>query len=291
MKKDKEMTIGLSSYTFTWAIGIPGQPQPSHCLTPLELMETAAEMGAEVVQFADNTPMHKFAAGPGGDGRITALLDMARSLNIKIEIGTRGTDPGHLRSYIDLAGCLDCRLVRTVPAINIPVGKDTTGRTEISRTEARGMEAELASLVPELESTGIILCLENYELCPAATIAHIVRTVDSEHIRVCLDSLNSLGRGEGFSTTARTLAPLTGNLHVKDYRIRRMDHRLGFLVEGCPAGDGILPIKELIGLVPAGISVIIELWTPWQGNIASTVDLEREWARKSIIRLKEIIND
>ena len=50
------MKIGLSSYTFPWAVGVPGWP-PTSPLGPVALLRTAAELGVGVVQFADNLPL------------------------------------------------------------------------------------------------------------------------------------------------------------------------------------------------------------------------------------------
>lgn len=132
------------------------------------------------------------------------------------------------------------------------------------------------------------LCLENYEGISVETLATLVRSADSPRVRVCLDSLNSLGRGEGCETVLAELAPLSANVHVKDYRTRRLDHRLGFVVEGVAAGTGELPIGELLGRVPNGTSAVVELWTPWRGNISATCDLEMQWARESVGFLRSI---
>lgn len=113
--------------------------------------------------------------------------------------------------------------------------------------------------------------------------------VGSTSVRVCLDSLNSLGRSEGYDEVVTLLGPLTGNLHVKDYTIRRVDHRLGFVVEGRPAGDGDLPFDDLLTRVPDTMSAIVELWTPWQGSLDATIELEARWAQQSTAALRDAI--
>jgi hypothetical protein len=47
------MRSGISSYTFTWAIGVSGK-EPLKPMTVFELIEKAVELQVPVVQLADN---------------------------------------------------------------------------------------------------------------------------------------------------------------------------------------------------------------------------------------------
>ena len=51
------MRAGLSSYTYTWAVGVPGY-SPARPLTLVQLLERAASLSVSVVQIADNLPLH-----------------------------------------------------------------------------------------------------------------------------------------------------------------------------------------------------------------------------------------
>ena len=44
----------------------------------------------------------------------------------------------------------------------------------------------------------------------------------------------------------RALAPHTLNLHLKDFTVRRVSHMMGFVVEGTPAGQGMLDVPWLL---------------------------------------------
>ena len=66
--------------------------------------------------------------------------------------------------------------------------------------------------------------------------------VASDQVGICLDVANSFGTGEGLETVMRRLRPWVFNLHVKDVCIRRIDTLMGFLIEGCPAGQGRIDI-------------------------------------------------
>ena len=266
------MKLGISTYTYPWAFGIPGQPQPVRLMTHADLIDAARRLGASVVQIADNAPL-------SFDG---SIVSVEADAGIEIELGTRGTDPRILAGSIAACERVGARVLRSVPDVVLPPRHDDAGLAD-------AIAADLAAVIPALEAAGVTLCVENYEGCPVAVLARVIDAVGSRFVRVCLDSLNSLGRGEGYEAAVSLLGPLTGNLHVKDYAIRRADHRLGFLVEGRPAGDGDLPLDDLLARVPESVSAIVELWTPWQGDIDATIALEAEWAEQSAAELRDAI--
>lgn len=273
------MNIGVSSYTFPWSIGIPGHATPAAPLTSLDLLEAACDLGVPRLQIADNLPVDELP-----EEERNRLFAAARERGVEIELGMRGTDPTEIRRFISLSKSCFARVLRTVPTARVAPG-DTEGR----RVVVGEVIDSLRTVLPELEESGIVLCVENYEELPVAALRDVVESVDSPNVRVCLDTVNSLGRGEGVDSVVETLGPLTGNLHIKDFSTRRLDHRLGFLVEGRAAGDGQLPIRALAAGVPQDVSVIVELWTPWQGDIEATVKTEREWARRSVQFLRDVI--
>ena len=84
------MKLGISSYTFTWAIGVPGYPTADR-LTAFGLLDKAAALDVGVVQIADNLPLDALR-----EDQLAALITRAASLGIQIEVGTRGILPEHL---------------------------------------------------------------------------------------------------------------------------------------------------------------------------------------------------
>ena len=81
------------------------------------------------------------------------------------------------------------------------------------------------------------------------------------------------------------LGPHVVNLHVKDFSIARPDHKMGFTVEGRPAGQGRLDVPWLLETL-RGMertpNIVLELWTPPQETLQETIALEDDWARSSI---------
>jgi len=136
-----------------------------------------------------------------------------------------------------------------------------------------------------LETQGIILALENHERLHAATFKDIIDKSGSEYTGICLDCVNSLGIGEGLDTVLEYLAPLTVNLHIKDFTIKRVSHKMGFVVEGAPAGKGFLNLPHILEKVlpyDRCKSAILELWTPPADNIEETIRRENDWAVESL---------
>jgi len=271
--------LGISTYTFTWGIGISGYPAPTAPITPERLVAIAAGLGVDALQIADNMPVHEFDLS-----RRRRLFEQAAEAGIAIELGARGTDVDTLRRYIRIAEEGGVSILRSVPTATIAPGDQDAERSFVA-TSAR----EIASLIDELEDAGVTLCLENYEGMSTAALASLVRAVDSPAVRVCLDTLNSLGRSEGYESVVCALGPLTGNLHIKDYAIRRVDHRLGFTVAGTQAGEGDLPIADLVRRVPHDVTAVLELWTPWQGSLDATISKEAQWARSSVDHLRSVL--
>jgi sugar phosphate isomerase/epimerase len=149
----------------------------------------------------------------------------------------------------------------------------------------------IKDLLPELKSRKIRLALENHDRIKARDFEKIIQSVGSSMVGICLDSVNSMGAGEGFESVCDTLIPYTINLHIKDFKIYRMSHKMGFTIEGRPAGQGMLNIPDLVERIEdTGLchSAFLELWTPPEQSIEQTIAKEAEWADESIRYLKSL---
>jgi 3-oxoisoapionate decarboxylase len=266
--------LGLSSYAYTWSIGVPGHP-PRHPLTAMRLLEHAARLDVPVVQIADNLPLHLL---PPGD--VEVLAERAARLGIQVEVGTRGIEPAHLRRYLGLARRFGSPILRVV----------------IDSAQRRYTAEEATEVLrPQRDAfteAGVILAVENHDRLPAAALVRMVRELGPDWTGVCLDTANSLGALEGTATVVETLGPWTVNVHVKDIVIARMPHMMGFTVEGRPAGAGQLDLPWLLDNLAAhgrDFSAILELWTPPEPSIEQTIDKEQRWVEESVRFLAPLI--
>ncbi len=264
------MRLGLGTYACAWAIGVPGYP-PRRPMSASEFLARAAELGLSLVQIADNLPLDRLQAGD-----LRSLLERAGGLGIGVEVGTRGIRHDHLMRYLDLAVMFGSPILRVVV--------DTADH----RPAPDEVVEMLASAAAEFERAGVVLAVENHDRFPAATLAHIIESVGSTHVGICLDTVNSFGALEAPETVVRSLGRHVVNLHVKDFRIRRASHMMGFVVEGCPAGEGQLDIPWLLGVLSEmgrDPNAILELWPPPEGSLEETIQKEEAWAAASVRHL------
>ena len=270
------MRLGVGSYTFTWAVGVPGH-EPDAPLTATALLLKAKKLTVGVVQFADNLPLD--ALPPE---ELREIVNRSQEMGIAIEVGTRGIQPDHLRSYLHVAQRAQSQIVRVVI---------DTAHHQPDENEAVDL---IRKVMPDYERAGVCLAIENHDRFQAKTLARIVERVSSSSVGVCLDTVNSFGALEGPEVVVDTLAPLVTNLHIKDFAIRRANHQMGFAIEGTPAGKGRLDIPWLLDIVRNNgrdANAILELWTPPEDELDATIAKEDAWARSSVDYLRTLIPD
>ena len=284
------MELGISTYTYGWAVeaATTGQlasasvmamagASPERPFDERVLVRRAISMGLTLIQVGDNLPLHCFS--PERRGAFKALL---RQHHITLEVGARGLSEEHLQLYIGICREMGASVLRFVtdegdyrPSVDSVIG--------LIRTH-----------LPLLERNQVVLAIENHDRLKVKELARIMDAVDSPFAGVCLDSVNSLGAGEGVEAVVEVLAPYTVNLHIKDFGIERLWHRQGFLVEGRIAGEGQLDIPCLVERVRSYHrckTCVLEQWVPPESEAARTLAKEESWAEKGVNYLKKIIYD
>ena len=270
------MRLGISSYTYGWAVGTDGS-RPPGALTAHDLIDRAAGFGVRVLQLCDNLPADTYE--PDSVQRIAAHAARA---GVAIELGTRGGQPDHLRRFVRIARRLSSPILRVV----IDTAGDHPTPNEVVR--------RVKEIVPDLDEAGVTLAIENHDRFRAQSLAHIVVDCGTPNVGVCLDTVNSFGALEGPHVVVDTLAAYTVNLHLKDFVVARLPHLQGFVVEGRPAGQGMLDIPWLLGRLKSlgrDPNAILELWTPPDADAAATIGKEAEWAGASVRAARQWIKD
>jgi 3-oxoisoapionate decarboxylase len=268
------MRLGLSSFAFAWAVGVPGCP-PAQPLTALGLLQKAKALDVALVQFGDNLPLIPLSARDRDE-----CLAWAEAHGVSIEVGTRGLDESNLLAHLHLARRAGASFVRLV-------------------VDARGHEPSAAEVVERLRpllgrfaDADVRLGIENHDRYPVRTLVEIIERLGPAQVGVVLDTVNSLGALEGPETVVKTLAPYALNLHVKDFVIERVPSQMGFVVTGCPVGQGRLEVPWLLDQLRAvgrDINAIVELWPPPQSSLEATITLEQAWAEESLRYLRRLI--
>jgi sugar phosphate isomerase/epimerase len=268
------MKLGISSYTYTWAIGVPGSI-PAQPLTALGLLDKVTALGVSVAQVADNLPLDALPAE-----ELDAFCQAAQKRQISVEVGTRGIAPEHLLYYLDMAQQLGSPMLRVV----IDTATHKPDEAEVIST--------LKSIINAFEQRCVCLAIENHDRFSAMAFARIVEGVGSSAVGICLDTVNSFGALEGPEVVVDTLRRYVVNLHVKDFSIRRASHMMGFTIEGRPAGQGRLNVPwllEQLAAVGRDPNAILELWTPPADDLTQTIQTEDTWAHESVAYLRQYI--
>ncbi|RVT81804.1 sugar phosphate isomerase/epimerase [Rhodobacteraceae bacterium CCMM004] len=266
------MTPGLGSYAFRWSIGHKDRV-PSDPMTPLEVLTTAADLGFEVLQYADNMPLHRLEAAD-----LDGLSAAAREAGVALEVGIQTFDADLALRYLEIARRLDARILR--------VALDA----EDAATPLDDLTRSVAAILPQARAADCRIAIENHFDFPSTRMADLLDRVDDPALGACLDVANSICAGEWPDETVAILAPHTINLHLKDYVIRPDPYGAGFAIHGCPLGEGRTDIAGVLAAVGhRPMSVIYEHWLPWPGSFEAARAEEREWTAAGARTLKDAL--
>ncbi|GJM30742.1 MAG: endonuclease [Cyclobacteriaceae bacterium] len=268
------MKLGIGSYAFSWAVGVPGH-QPSLPVDAFSLVRKVSSLQVNCVQIADNLPLDNSDAES-----VSRLIELSEDLGVSVELGTRGLHIEKVTRYLDLAHQFNAPFLRLVI--------DDYG----FEPDQSSIVRDIKQLIPICRDKNVILAIENHDRFMARQLAEIVEATDPEWVGICLDTANSLGAGEGIAEVLEQLWNYTVNLHVKDIKIERVPSNMGFKVTGCPAGEGVIDVPLLLHSLSKNqrfFSVTLEMWSDFLDNLDSTIAREQEWVIKSVDYLKRII--
>jgi sugar phosphate isomerase/epimerase len=269
--------LGISSWTYPWAVGTVHDQQPRELLSPQDLVHKAAELRVRVLQIADNLPLSDLTSQ-----QLDSLRNLAHDRGIALQVGTRGIDQSHLLEYLRLAQQLDVKLIRSM------------GGRPGSAAPLSVIEKNVRAALPAFVDAGVCLALENYEAYSSSDLARLVDAIANPSFGICLDVANSFAAWESVEQILGNLAPGTINVHLKDFAIERTNHLMGFVCVGRPIGKGKLPLELiLLHLIEFDRrpDLIVELWPPQAGTLNDTVRLEKAWAEESVSYLQNFLAD
>lgn len=263
------MTLGISSFTYGWAVGMdPGDPK----INALQLLEQAEAYGLNCLQVGDNLPLHGLTESTLQDFKARAEKNHTR-----LEVGARKLTEDHLQRYLEISKFLKAPLLRFVVDGDDYQPSDQT------------IISTVRNFLPYLKQHNITLGIENHDRFKATELVAIMEAIADDRVGICLDTVNSLGAGEGLEWVATLLAPYTVNLHIKDFVIQRFQHKMGFIVTGAPAGAGMMDLHSIMAkLSPFGRcqSAVLEQWTAPEATTALTIEKELSWAAQGVKYLK-----
>lgn len=268
------MKLGLGSYAYRWSIGIKDQ-QPAVKMTPFEVLDQAAALGLDVVQYADNMPLDTFS-----EADHHKLYEIAQSKGIALELGTQCFDADEVERYLVIGQRLHAKIMR--------VALDA----EDSHLPVPELAEQLRPLLDKARNAGMRIAIENHFNYPSPRMVELLDVVGDTTLGVCLDVANSICAGEWPHETVKMLAPYTINLHLKDYVIQPDTYGVGFYIHGVPLGQGRAPIPWILDQLthcPKDMSVILEHWLPRGDDTVNARAQEQPWLEQTVAAAKEFI--
>ncbi|KGP74395.1 sugar phosphate isomerase/epimerase family protein [Pontibacillus yanchengensis] len=268
------MLIGLGSFMFRYSVGT-NSFQPEHPLDAVGLVKKAAEFGADLVQFAENLPLDDYTQAD-----LLRVKEVASKNNIVLEAGTAGATKEILYRHLEIAKSIDAKLVRVAPhAPNL----------NLTYHEIRDA---ILLVLPEYERAGVSIGIENHFTMKSEDLVALMQEIDHPLVGTCVDTGNSIAQQEWPLETVKMLAPFAKSLHLKDYDMHMHPEGIGVNVRGCPLGEGMQDIQEVMGIIQhygTNINVVLEQWMPKLENEIDTLKQEEEWIRRSLANGKKFI--
>lgn len=261
------MRLGICSYAVPWTIGWDGW-KPPEPFEPESLLDLAASLGAEVVQFCDNLPIDGWV--DSDPDRLDRLAERARRAGVALEVGSRGLRHETLLRCIRTAQRVGCPFVRIV-------ADEGDYRPDLPK-----MERDLGAVRALFEDAGLALALENHDRFLAEDLARLMES-SGGWLKACFDTANSLGSLQGPMEALEPLLPHIVSLHLKDVQARRLPHGLGFVVEGSPAGKGAAMLNRVFARVAEACpktTAVLEQWVPKGPDWRTTAETELSWLRE-----------
>ena len=272
-----KMKIGISSYTYRWALG-GGHPflhsefKLERPLTAFDLVDKVSNLGLEVLQICENLDFDM----PAED--YERLGEAAEEKGIILELGTDGLNHTTLERYARIADLTGSHLLRVYLKKREPTKK---------------VIERIWRSLPLLKNHELKLAIENSSLClyTSRELAEIMRRTDDPMVGACIDVANSLGLLEKPLKTVETLAPYALSLHLKDFRIERK--RIGgFTIYGVPLGKGMLDVKAVLDIIREpnrNPNILLEQWMERKENVEETLREEERWLTESLGFLRSVM--
>jgi sugar phosphate isomerase/epimerase len=212
------------------------------------------------------------------DADLLRLRDSAQQLGLTLEVGTASTQAEHLARFVEIARLLGAHILRVVED-----KKDWQPSSD-------DIVAALRTVLPACQQHDVTIALENHTALSIYELARIVRTVNDPHVGICLDTVNSVARLEGWREVVDTLCPYAVSLHLKDAIAQKRG--VGFYISGAPLGQGLVDCPDVVRRVQANerdANVLLEFWMDYAGDMSTTLRQEEQWIVGSLAYLRQIV--
>lgn len=266
------MKVGLSTYAFFWQWSELAKEK----LSLKEMMKETKDYGGEVFQICDYPLIEQM-----NDDELGEIASYAKTLNLELELGTRGIHPSKLRNYLHLAKTLNVNFIRSMYFSK-----------EFTPVDNEQAVEWIEEVLPDFQEANVTIGLETYEQIKTDQLVDLIKRIDNPYVGICLDPGNTVAALELPKDVIDKTAPYVVNLHVKDFVFKRNEGWVGFYYGGAPLGEGLLDFNYMYKKVQSSskeFSTIIELWVNFDETIEKTIQLEKDWIVKSMDYLRRSI--
>jgi len=257
----RSLRLGLDTYSLTRTLTAR---DPSRRRDIWWVIERLDELGLDGLQI---DPSHF----PGDDDITLSRLDtIVRGRGYYVEFGMSGWDVTRLASRIRLTARFGGRSVRTF------CGSEKSTQEDIRQFQELAVPA-LRHAAGVADAYRIDIAVENHGDFSSAELKSLLDLVGHPRVGACLDTANSLLRGEDPLECARTLAPYTRAVHLKDWTVSRDASGTPKWTEAVP-GQGQVPVRQILEIVVAqkrDLNIAIEATV--QPSIEEAETVAREW--------------
>jgi sugar phosphate isomerase/epimerase len=255
------MRFGLSSHIYRYAIrGLAGRPGPLR--KPVGVLERAAALGLQVVQFCENLSLATLTMA-----EVEELQEASCRLGVAVEVGTRGLELTTLLAHVDLAATVGSRAVRLV----------------LDATDLDVITEALRPVLRRCQEREVMLAIENHFDLGSAQLVELIQRMDSRWLGICLDTANTTGLLERPVETVERLLPHAVQVHLKDCAVEKAP--VGYRVTGRILGQGWLDVPAMLEAVVAtgrDPDVFLEQWMEPEASLEATLAKEQQWVESSV---------
>jgi 3-oxoisoapionate decarboxylase len=262
------MKIGISTYAFFWQWSDLAVDK----LSLKDMIHETKKYGGELFQICDYPLIEEMT-----EQELADISSYAKSLDVELELGTKGIHPSVLKKYLSMAKIMDVKMIRSMVYSND------------YRPSPEQATQWLTEMMPSFQQQGVTLALETYEQMPTDSLLEIIKEINHPNLGICLDPANTIATLEMPNDVIHKTAPYVVNLHVKDFHFTRNQGWVGFSLTGTSLGQGQLDFNYLIKQVysnPHQPNAVLEFWLNFSETIEETIQLEKEWIANSLDYLR-----
>ena len=274
------MLLGLDSYSYHLAFGAHPDFRPDNPISFFDFMEKVKKLGLDGFQI---DPMHLASRDRTYLSEIRAH---ASSLGLFLEYGTCGVEADNLERELEICAFLGSPVLRTF------IGFDRYSKGVNIAVECHKAITQLNAVKQIAEKYNIKLAVENHGDASTDELIHIIKSVNSSFIGICLDLGNSYLTLESDPIAAALkMAPYAFTTHFKDYAVQLTNY--GCKITGAALGEGNIDLHGAFQILSHHTvldRIILEIPVETKTDPVATIQNEENIVSRSVIFARNELN-